>query len=269
MELFSYSFPYLPLWLFGLLFLAALVLAREVGKYLRDRSGRRTDEDGDAFAMTSVLGLLALLIAFTFSIALSRYDARRELVVMEANALGTTWLRADLLDDGDRDRMRDVLRRYVETRVAFGNARNPDEEVRAYRDTERLQGELWSTMIAGTASFRDTPRAALVVTTTNESIDLAAERFATRQAHIPPRILRMLGYFALLAAGMVGYERGTQRRATTLLFVLLTLAVTLVIDLDRPSTGMTNVPQQPMLDLRASMSSHAAPARPVEGSRQP
>ncbi|MGO4611730.1 hypothetical protein AB4142_35875, partial [Variovorax sp. 2RAF20] len=78
-------------------------------------------------------------------------------------------------------------------------------------------------------------------------------RFATRQAHIPPRILRFLALFALLAAGMVGYERGSQRRATTLMFVLLTLAVTLVIDLDRPSTGVTNVPQGPMLDLRESM----------------
>jgi hypothetical protein len=72
--------------------------------------------------------------------------------------------------------------------------------------------------------------------------------------------MRMLLLFALLTAGLVGYERGAQRRSATLLFVLLTLAVTLVIDLDRPTTGPTRVSQQPMLDLRASMGEAAAPA---------
>ncbi|BDU16689.1 hypothetical protein [Lysobacter auxotrophicus] len=259
MGLSSSSFPYLPLWLFGVLFLAALIVAREIGKFIRDRIPRGDDAKDDTFAMTSVLGLLALLIGFTFSIALSRYDARRELVVNEANAIGTTWLRADLMEAADRDRMRDVLRRYVDARIAFGNARSADEEVANYQQTEALQSELWSTMLAGIASFRDTERASLIVSTTNDAIDVAATRFTARQSHIPPRILRMLGMFALLAAGMVGFERGEQRRATTILFVLLTLAVTLVIDLDRPSTGMTNVSQEPMLHLRASM----APASPA------
>ncbi|MDR0184232.1 hypothetical protein [Lysobacter arvi] len=260
MALFSSSFPYLPLWVFGLLFLVGLIVSREIGHYLRRRTRRAEGDHEDAFAMTSVLGLLALLIGFTFSIALGRYDARRELVVNEANAIGTTWLRADLMADADRDRMRDVLRRYVDARIAFGNARTADEEVRTYRQTEALHGELWSTMLAGIAPFRDTARGSLVVTTTNESIDLAATRFAARQSHVPPRILRMLGFFAFLSAGMVGYERGRQRRATTILFVLLTLAITLVLDLDRPSTGMTNVSQEPMLQLKASMSPNVAPA---------
>lgn len=248
------TFTRLPLWVISLAFFAGMVLAREVGKYLRDRrAAREGGSDGDAFAMTSVLGLLALLIGFTFSIALARYESRRELVVSEANALGTTWLRMQLLDGGERKQMESLLRRYVDTRIAFGHARTADEEVRLYKATETQQTQLWNSLMAVVAPFRDTPRAALLISTTNESIDLAAERFATRQAHIPPRILRFLALFALLAAGMVGYERGSQRRATTLMFVLLTLAVTLVIDLDRPSTGVTNVPQGPMLDLRESM----------------
>lgn len=243
-----------PLWLVSILFLAGLIVAREAGKYLRDRRGPQAKDDSDdTFAMTSILGLLALLIGFTFSIALSRYDARRELVVKEANAIGTTWLRVQLLDEASRPRVEDILRRYVDARVAFGAARGADDEVARYAQTAKLQTELWNAMVAATAPFKDTPRASLVLSTTNDSIDLAAERFATRQAHIPNRILRMLAVFSLLAAGMVGYQRGTQRTATTLLFVLLTLAVTLVLDLDRPSTGITNVPQSPMLELRESM----------------
>lgn len=257
----SSAYSSIPPWVIAAGFFVGLIIAREIGKFFGDRRAVKADgTDRDTFAMTSVLGLLALLIGFTFSIALSRYEARRELVVKEANAIGTTWLRMQMLDKGDRNRMEVLLRRYVDARIAFGQARSAEEEKREFQRTETLQTELWRVLMAVIAPFRDTPRASSVIGPANESIDLAAERFATRQAHIPPRILRMLAAFSLLAAGMVGYERGSQRKATTMLFVLLTLAVALVLDLDRPSTGMTNVSQQPMLDLRASMGSDAADA---------
>jgi len=258
------SYPTLPLWMLSLCFLLALLVAREIGAALARRqrrriAGRATDAeegaDRDAFAMTSVLGLLALLIGFTFSLSLGRYDERRQLVVQEANALGTTWLRTDLLEASDRARMQEALRRYVDARVDFSNARSSEEEVQQNARTLALQSELWSLLLAGTEQFRDTPRASLLFTTTNASIDLAAERYAARQDHIPPRILRMLLLFAVLAAGLVGYERPGQRRSTLLLLVLLTLAVALILDLDRPSTGITQVPQEPMLDLQRSIRS--------------
>ena len=141
--------------------------------------------------MTSVLGLLALLIAFSFSLSLQRYDARRELVISEANALGTTWLRTGLLDEADRTRLRAVLREYVDIRVEFGAASTPGAGGR--RSSERpkpCSDRLWDAISEVVTPFRTTPLAALLVTTTNESIDLAAERKATREARIPPRILR-------------------------------------------------------------------------------
>ncbi|HVJ39536.1 MAG TPA: hypothetical protein VM687_17255 [Stenotrophomonas sp.] len=272
----SYSLASTPLWLLTLLFYLLLLAAQGVGMYLRRRRRTRLHDGAipgpgkdaageDAFAMNSVLGLLALLIGFTFSLALNRYDSRRELVVKEANALGTTWLRTDLLPPQERARMQDVLRRYVDARVSFGLARTSEEELVRYHQTELLQNELWSVMTSAIAGFHDTPRASLVVSTTNDSIDLAAERLATRQAHIPPRILRMLLLFALLAAALVGYERANQPKATALLLLLFALAVGLVIDLDRPSTGMTNVPQTPMLDLQRSLR-QAPPAAAGQGA---
>jgi len=265
--MFHDSYPYMPLWLLTLLFFLALMAAREVGTRLRlrqikrDADAGRHESKGDAFAMTSVMGLLALLIGFTFSLALGRYDERRNLVVKEANAIGTTWLRTDLLDAADGERMRDVLRRYVDARVDFANAVDAADEVKQFERTMALQDELWKVMGQGIAAFHDTPRASLVVTTTNESIDLAAERYAARQDHIPVRILRMLFIFALLSAGLVGYERYRQRNATALLLLLFSLAVGLILDLDLPSTGATNVPQDPMLDLQRSMHAQApAPA---------
>ena len=243
-----------PLWLLALVFFAGMIVPRELGRLAYRRYGGHEGKvQDDAFAMTSVLGLLALLIGFTFSIALSRYESRRHLVVQEANAIGTTWLRMQLLDAGDRERMEGILRRYVDARIAYGSAASAREERTQQARTEALQNEMWATLTALIAPFRDSPRASLLITTTNESIDLAAERFAMRQAHIPARILRMLVLFAWMGAGLVGYERGHQRKTTTLLFALLTLAATLVIDLDRPSTGLVNVPQEPMLDLRDSM----------------
>lgn len=253
----------MPLWLLTVLFFVALIAARELGAFLRTRQNLRKSRkpasgggdpgDGDSFSTNTVLGLLALLIGFTFSLALGRYDERRSLVLHEANALGTTWLRTDLLDAPDTARVRDVLRRYIDARVEFANAKSAQQEIDEYARTTALQGELWAAVMAATASFRDTPRAGLMVTTTNESIDLAGERFAARQDHIPHRILRMLFLFALLAAGLLGYERVRQRTSTTLLLLLFSLAVGLVLDLDLPSTGGIHVPQDPMLELQRSV----------------
>lgn len=255
------SFPSAPLWLLTAAFLVALLLAREAGAWLK---ARRVPEGhifaaSDGFAMTSVLGLLALLIGFTFSIALGRYDERRGLVVTEANALGTTWLRTDLLEEADQARMQDVMRRYVDARVDFADARGSDEEVQQYARTVALQQELWSVLNDGTRAFRDSPRASLLYASTNQSIDLAAERYAARQDHIPRRIIRMLLLFALLSAGLVGYERPAHRRSSVLLLLLFALAVGLVMDLDQPSTGVTSVPQEPMLDLQRSIRTETAP----------
>lgn len=254
----STSTPYagISLWLLAAMFFTGLMVAREIGRALRRKHYPHGDtEKGDAFASTSVLGLLALLIGFTFSIGLSRYEARRALVVHEANAIGTTWLRMQLLDSEDRSRMREILRRYIDARVEFGAAASPKEEVEAYKKTEALQTELWNALIEVISAFRDSPRASSLTSTTNDAIDLAAERFATRQAHIPARIMRMLVLFAWLGAALVGYERSEHRRSTILLFLLLTLAASLVVDLDRPSTGLINVPQDPMLELRDSIHS--------------
>lgn len=253
----------MPLWLLTALIFVALTAAREAGNLLSKRrkgsSATGDADDADGFTMTSVLGLLALLIAFSFSLSLQRYDARRELVISEANALGTTWLRTGLLDEGDRDRLRTLLREYVDIRVEFGAASTPEQEAAAFRKTEATQQRLWDATTDVVIPFRTTPLAALLVTTTNESIDLAAERKATREARIPPRILRVLMLYALIAAVMVGYEKGRHRAATSLLFVLLTLAASLVVDLDRPTTGGIKVSQQPMLDLQRSIAE--APGR--------
>jgi hypothetical protein len=250
----------MPIWLIGALVFAALIAAREFGHLVRKRrkAAPTADEAEDGFTMTSVLGLLALLIAFSFSMSLQRYDTRRELVISEANALGTTWLRTQLLDEADGRRLRAVLREYVDLRIEFGLATTAEGEAAAFRKTEAKPQHRWDATSEVVAPFRTTDLASLLVTTTNESIDLAATRMAEREAHIPPRIIAVLMLYALVASAMVGYEKGRHRTATSLLFVLLTLAASLVVDLDRPATGAIRVSQKPMLDLQHSIGEHRA-----------
>jgi hypothetical protein len=246
----------LSLWLVGALSFVVLLSARELGGLARrwhDRRRGGEDSEREEFSMTSVLGLLALLIGFTFSLSLLRYEERRELVIREANAIGTTWLRYGLLDAPDRDRLRTLLQRYVEARVAFGRAETPAEEAAAYQQTATLQQQLWASTTTALAPVRTTVLAGLVLQPLNESIDIAGTRKAHREAHIPSRLLRLLLEFGVVAAAMIGYQRRRYRTASTLILLLFTLAGTLILDLDRPSSGGITEPQTPMLDLQRSL----------------
>lgn len=262
----------LSLWSIGALCLALLLGMRELGSALRRWHDRRRgvdDSELEEFSMTSVLGLLALLIGFTFSLALQRYEARRELVIQEANAIGTTWLRCDTLDAGDRDRLRTLLRQYVDVRVAYGEARTPRQEADANDRTAFLQAQLWTATTRAVAPARATVLAALVLAPLNDSIDLAGARKAHREASVPDRLLRVLLAYGLVAAGMIGYQRRRFRTATTMILLLFTLAGTVILDLDRPTTGGIREPQAPMLDLQRSLALPAASASPPLASARP
>jgi hypothetical protein len=137
-------------WLLALGILLCLVVAREFGYWLRRRKSRsdaREVEDG--FTLTSVLGLLALLVGFTFSISLSRYDTRRELVIAEANAIGTTALRVQLLDANVHSELDPLLRAYVAERIVYGSAAKAQGEDASYARASILQNRFWQAMSRG------------------------------------------------------------------------------------------------------------------------
>jgi hypothetical protein len=252
----SVSTP-ISLWWIALLALLALIAAREVGYLLRkhrekSRPGAEIESE-EGFSMTSVMGLLALLIGFTFSLSLQRHEARRELVMNEANALGTAWLRMQLLEDGERMKLAHLFKQYVDVRVRWGLAASVDDEHRAHRQSERLQQQLWTETVAAVKPLGASTLAPLVIASTNEYMDASEQRFALREAHLPPQLLRFLAAYALISAAMIGFHKGRHRLVTTVLFVLLTLAGTLILDLDLPRRGSVLVSQQPMLDLQATM----------------
>jgi uncharacterized membrane protein len=243
------------LWLAAFILLLLLACAAEIGALLRTRLGRDTVErsDGEGYLLSAVLALLGLLIAFTFSLAIARFDARRELVVNEGNAIGTAWLRAGLAGGAEGAAFQHAVADYTDVRLGLSRGADPAKVEVA---TSASQTIVWSHVknaIAGTPP----PVAATIITATTEMFDAASSRKAERAARIPAQVLLVLVLYAVAAATIVGYVMragGRRHRAITLiLFFLLTLALTLILDLDRPTSGAITVSQQPMLDVRASM----------------
>lgn len=248
-----------PLWVIGLLLLSALTISVALGHAGQGQLQRKADPGieppfGSTHLLSAVLGLLALLLGFSFSMAMDRYDTRRQLVVQEANALGTTWLRVQLLDEPDRTVMSDLLRRYVDARLIWSEstAESPPEI-----GTVVLQQQLWAA--TGVALRGGSPPLLTrgVMDSLNESIDLASTRTAARAAHIPDFVQGLLLVYAILSMAMLGTVLGNSLKLhlpqTALLLVLLTLAHLMVLDLDRPRAGSIQVSQQPMEDLRQSI----------------
>jgi hypothetical protein len=245
-----------PLWALFLLAFALILLAHESG--FRLGRARRESKENDAPVggmVAAQLGLLAFLLAFTFGIATSRFDRRREVLLDESNAIGTAYLRAAMLPEPHRTQVRQILREYVDLRIAATQGESMDH---AIRRSEELHGRLWAEAVG--AAEKD-PRSVLIglfVQAVNEVIDLHAKRVtAGLRSRIATTVWIVLFAVAVLSFAAMGYQGGLSgtRRTPAVLVVALTFAavIWLVVDLDRPGQGMLRVSQQPMIDLRNSM----------------
>jgi hypothetical protein len=259
-----------PLALVGLVFFVLLLWGVEVGYrghgwLLRLRPpGDNKEKGAQDHLLAAVLGLLALLLGFTFSVALDRYETRRELVVQEANAIGATWLRTQLLDEPNRSAMTGLLRDYAKTRLAWSMVDEFD-----MAPTNALQAKIWAvtTNVVRTDTTQGVGR--MLVDSVNQTFDLASSRKAERTAHIPSRVFEVLLIYAVLSMAMLGYimrsGRQAHRVATTLVLTLISLALVLILDLDRPRSGGIQVPQEPLEQLMASMKTPAPALTPTPG----
>jgi hypothetical protein len=204
--------------------------------------------------VAGTLGLLAFMLAFTFGLAGSRFEERRQVVLSEANAIGTSYLRAEMLPEPMRTEVKNLLREYVEVRLEAVQSGKIDQ---AISKSEELQGRLWTQAVAVTEKDRS-PIAALFVDSLNNVIDLHSTRvMAGLRSRVPAVIWIVLYVLAILAMEMIGYHAGlaNSRRsiAAVALIIGFSLVLFLIADLDRPGQGMLRVSQQAMLDLRKSM----------------
>jgi hypothetical protein len=249
---------YLPLW--GVFFatVALVLLAVEAGFLLGTTKRRRSEEAQKApigEMVAAMLGLLALLLAFTFNLAATRYTTRRALVLEEANAIATTWLRAGLLPEAHRIEIHKLLREYLEVRLGAVQSGQIQQGIAR---SQELQKRLWAEARAAGQQEPGSIMVGLFITSVNELIELHAKRvmFGLR-TRIPSVIWAVLYFVAMLAIGAIGYHAGLMgvRRSLAILPPVLTFSAVLLLiaDLDRPQEGFFRVSQQSLADVRNLM----------------
>ncbi len=247
---------FIPLWAFFLATLGIVLLSIEVGfRLARARRAELEHEPSVASMVAASLGLLAFLLAFTFGLAASRFDVRRQVLLQEVNAIGTTYLRTAMIPEPHRTETRKLLREYVDARLEGIRSGRIDE---AIRRSEELHGLLWAHAAALGEQSPNSIVVGLFIQSLNEVIDLHATRvMAVKRSRIPGVIWIALFAITALAMAEMGYQSGLaggRRPLATPALALAFAAVMLLIgDLDRPGEGSIRVSQQSMEELRASM----------------
>jgi hypothetical protein len=237
--------------------LAAIWIAIEIGYRLGERFAGQGS--GNVTTLESaVLGLLALMIAFTFAMALTRFEARRDAILNEANAIGTTALRARLLPEPHRAEVLALLREYVTIRLDVTRRTASRPELTAAVDqSNRLQEALWQQIKAIAAKDAGMVPTGLFIQTLNEMIDNQAKRLAALRNRVPDTVMLALFAVATIAGAFAGYASGLDERRTRapvyLMGLLIAGVILLIVDLDRPGVGFIDVSQQPMIDTAVSI----------------
>lgn len=254
----SSPLDYLPFWAFIACVATGILLCIEIGFRIGKQRCKLGEPESAAPLGTivgSILGLLAFMLAFTFSLAASRFEVRRELVVKEANAIGTTYLRAGFLPESQVQQVRGLLKQYVATRLEV--TRTGDVE-QALRRADELHLQLWKNAEAIGQAQGNSVAVGLFVQALNETIDIHAERVLVGLRSRLPLVL-WLALFLLTAFSMlgVGYHEAlakSKRSPATLLLVFGFLTVLiLIVDLDRPMEGFLSVSQEAMVNLKSMM----------------
>ena len=240
------------------LVIAAIAGAAELGSWL-GRRNRQGDGPGDDIGTLTgaALGLLALLLAFSFSIGLARYDARRDFVVQEANAIGTTVNFGMMLPQPQREQVAALLRDYTKVRIGLGVPYDLAKEDRDVARSLELQAQLWQIANAITAADPQSLPAYRFVATLNEMTNIHESRLNALRYHVPDEVMALLILVAMVALGFTGYHSaltGARHRLPTLIMALTVgFLIMLVIDLDRPSRGLILVPTQALADALAGI----------------
>ena len=242
----------------GMLLLS--MVGRRIGVARFRRDPEAAPKEGGA-AEAAVFALLGLLIAFTFSGAASRFEDRRELIGVEANAIGTAYLRVDLLAGDSQAELRDLFRRYVDVRATvYRNEIDRDVTAQRLSAGAALQREIWTMALAAAKrSEASGPATILTVQALNDMIDITTTRVVASQNHPPVAVFILLGTLCLVGALLVGqaHSANAGRRwfYPVVFATILSATVYVIVDLELPRLGFIRVDaaDQVLVDLRESM----------------
>ncbi|OAI51928.1 hypothetical protein AYO46_00975 [Betaproteobacteria bacterium SCGC AG-212-J23] len=241
-----------------------ILLALKLGRWLGQRaiaSDGRAVQPNVGSLEAAVFALLGLLIAFTFSGALQRFDSRRVQVVQEANSIGTAWSHLSLLPAAAQPKLRDTFRAYVDARIAAYRVLPDIEGAKAALSlAKELQGEIWEQAVAATQR-KDATQAATIVLMPQlqDMFSLATARLAATQIHPPTVIYEMLIALALVAALLAGYQAAGERGYDWIHKIafagIVSATVYLILDIEYPRLGFIRIDaiDKVLLDVRAGM----------------
>ena len=247
-------------WLLPITLLVLLTLATELPPRLPKRFTPGTDVGDEVWNVVQggIIGLVAFVLGLSFSQAEARFDARRLLVVTEANAIGTTWLRADQLPPPQRKRFRDVLTAYTALRLKTYGSTNEAGALRELQTKSNdYQDELWSIASGALRAAPSNLGYSLLMETLNETIDVSSEQSAALINHVPTPIVVWTLLLVLLGATRIGISFARARtnpRVLALAYIISSLIVScMMVDLDRPQTGFIRINLEPLSAQLASM----------------
>jgi hypothetical protein len=231
------------------------------------RIGRRrraanpdASNEGTGAVDAAVFGLLGLTLAFTFSGASDRLAVRRAQIVQEANAIGTAYLRVDLLPDSDQPPLRALFRQYLESRIeVYDKFLDRPASNAALDKSNRVQREIWSRSVAACQKAPGPATPTLVLAALNDMIDITTTRTMATMTHAPLIIFGLLVMLSFLGALLLGYTMSLQKRRNPLQMILFALAISstvyVVLDLEFPRVGLINLSttDKAMIELREMM----------------
>jgi ribose/xylose/arabinose/galactoside ABC-type transport system permease subunit len=220
---------------------------------------RKTDQEIKSQTNTiqvGILGLLALLLGFTFNMALQRFDNRSHAIINEANSIGTAMLRTQLLPKPYDSLAYSLLQQYVDLRlkISTNDLTKIEERTSINKETDELQKKIWETSIKAAEIDPRPVTTGYFITSLNDVIDSRGERNAILQRHVPEVILFLLFLVFIINGALMGYSSGLGlKRAyipTVMLTILIVMVVFIIIDLDRPKRGLIKVKQDSLIELK-------------------
>jgi len=252
------------MWLIFVVFFGAiLIAASEAGFRLGRKAVSRSAENAKSqlgAVEGGILALLGLLLGFTMSMAVTRFEVRKQLVLDEANAIQTSYLRTRLIPAPDSTEIANLLREYVAVRLHYADVVDDFDQLQTTREqAERLQNEFWTRAVAYGQKDPNPVKAGLLLQSLNQAIDLESARWMAFQNHVPPTVIYVNFVVALLATILVGYAFGRQGQrqvfSTTMLVLAITVVLAVIVDLDQPRQGFIKGSQQPLVDLQHLLTS--------------
>ena len=239
--------------------LVCLEVGYRIGSYGVEQR-QELEHEGTGAIEAAVFALLGLLLAFTFGGAMSRLETRRELIVQEANAIGTAYLRLDVLPAAEQPEMRQLFRQYLDARLsAYGNLLQRDAANQEFARAAAIQHEIWSHAAAAGENDSTHNVVRILLPALNEMIDVTTARAIALDTHLPVLIFLLLISVALMSALLAGHVMAKRRHRSALHLILyaaiISITIYAVLDLDEPRSGLIRLDRadQALIELRDSI----------------